>query len=357
VRIPSLVRLAVLAVLVATALTACAGAPAAQSSGSASVGDVGCGPITPAKTLTVGMFPSLGLGTSVVAKAKGYYAAEGLDVQVQQITNDSDSIALLATGKLDAVITGMNANILNAIDTGFDVHPVAAQGTGRPGDVPSGFYVSSKLIDSGAVKTPADLRGRRIGIPGALGHAASYLVGLFLQQGGLALKDVQWVNINQADMSQAFASGAVDAGFIATPFNAIVDQDGTGKRFGDQDLLANRTQAAIFMGPNLLGDPKVAASFLRANMRATTDLQGDYRTKPDVESAFVAAGFKPETIKAIPAYQYDPGLPLSDSTLTGMQQMFADAGVLQGGKVIPFADLTRENLRQAAVQSMAACAR
>ena len=72
------------------------------------------------------------------------------------------------------------------------------------------------LLDSGAIRDYADLRGRRIAVA-AMGTTAEVVVGRALEKAGLALADAEIVEIPYTDMLTALSTGAIDIGVAPEP--------------------------------------------------------------------------------------------------------------------------------------------
>jgi ABC-type nitrate/sulfonate/bicarbonate transport system substrate-binding protein len=69
--------------------------------------------------------PSIALAPVYVAAERGYFAAEGLDVQVERVAGAGDAVALLGTGQFDMSAGGLSAGTFNAIQRGVDIRMVA----------------------------------------------------------------------------------------------------------------------------------------------------------------------------------------------------------------------------------------
>jgi ABC-type nitrate/sulfonate/bicarbonate transport system substrate-binding protein len=54
--------------------------------------------------------------------------------------------------------------IFNALNRGVDIRVLVSSTTNKPDDRPAGFMVRSELLDSGQVKSLADLRGRPVSV-------------------------------------------------------------------------------------------------------------------------------------------------------------------------------------------------
>ncbi len=63
--------------------------------------------------IKVGFVPVLVFAPIFVAKDLGYYAEEGLDVQLEPFPGGSDPVVLTATGELDAAFVGVGPAFWN----------------------------------------------------------------------------------------------------------------------------------------------------------------------------------------------------------------------------------------------------
>jgi NitT/TauT family transport system substrate-binding protein len=212
-------RLLALAALALVSLTAqpiphpaaAAPAPTGPASDPASVGP-------PAQTVAL-RYGSPGAITDAglfIARARGYFAQQGIDLEMVPFQTGPDAIPLMATGEMDAAAGTHSIALLNAAERGLGVRIVAGKGVSRPGFEFTHLVVRRDLIDSGAVRDVADLRGRRLAIA-SLRSGAEAAVARMLAPGGLTVSDVDLTALGFPDMVPAFANGAIDGANMIEP--------------------------------------------------------------------------------------------------------------------------------------------
>jgi 4,5-dihydroxyphthalate decarboxylase len=116
----------------------------------------------------------------------------------------------------------------------------------------SGIYVRS----DGSVKTPADLRGRRVGVPEWSQTAVVYMTGLLTEEYGLRLQDVQWV---QAGVNQP---GRTETARLQLPEGVALERN--AEKNLDAMLRAGEIDAVLSAHPPHsieTGDPAVQRLF------------------------------------------------------------------------------------------------
>jgi putative hydroxymethylpyrimidine transport system substrate-binding protein len=135
----------------------------------------------------------------VIAEANGYFADEGLAVEVVAPADPSDPPKMVAAGRAELAVSYQP-----------QLHLQVAEGMPL---VRVGTLVATPLncllvLDDGPVKSIADLRERKIGF--SVAGVEEALLTAMLGRHGLTLADVELVNVNWS-LSPALMAGQVDA--------------------------------------------------------------------------------------------------------------------------------------------------
>ena len=150
-------------------------------------------------TLMLDWFVNPNHGPIVIAKERGYFKQQGIEVDIQEPADPSTPPKLVAAGKVDLAISYQPSLTID----------VAA---GLP-LIRSATLIATPLntlmvLDNGKNDNLADLKGKNIGIAIAGNEEAT--IGTMLGQEGVKFSDVNIINVGWA-LSSSLASGKVDA--------------------------------------------------------------------------------------------------------------------------------------------------
>ena len=150
-------------------------------------------------TLMLDWFVNPNHGPIILAQELGYFADAGLEVEVIAPADPSDPPKMVAAGQADLGISYQP-----------QLHLQVAEGLPL---IRVGTLIASPLncllvMADGPVRTPADLKDRKIGF--SVAGVEEALLAAILTKHGLALADVELVNVNWS-LSPALMSGQVDA--------------------------------------------------------------------------------------------------------------------------------------------------
>jgi NitT/TauT family transport system substrate-binding protein len=168
--------------------------------------------------LRIGHLPVTGHAKFFIAQEEGFFAAEGLDIELVEFANSADGFSALRGGKLDLGAFGTTAPLLH-VSKGADIRIIG----GIMGEDASLFATPETAA---SIKSIADLKGKKIATV-RLATGDAVLRGA-LEQAGLNWKtDVQIFELkNPPAVQEAVKSGQVDVGVTWGPFDLRAEQAG-----------------------------------------------------------------------------------------------------------------------------------
>lgn len=150
-------------------------------------------------TLLLDWFTNPDHAPIIVAKANGYFADVGLDVELIEPADPALPPKLVAAGEGDIAIS-YQQTLHAQVDEGL---PVA-----RIGTLVATPLNSLIVLEDGPIETLADLKGKKIGF--SVSGFEDAMLNAMLKSQGLSVEDVELINVNFA-LSPALMSGQVDA--------------------------------------------------------------------------------------------------------------------------------------------------
>jgi len=199
-------------------------------------------------------------GPLVIAREKGFFATEGLEVELVPPADPNDPPKLVAAGRADLAVS-YQPQLHLQVQEGL---PLVRVGT----LVATPLNSLVVLADSG-IGSIADLKGRRVGF--SVSGFEDALLGAMLAKYGLSLDDVELINV-QFNLTPALLSGQVDAvigAYRNFELNQLDIEGRPGRAFYPEEEGVPAYDELIYVTrPELVGDPRIRA-FLRAVERAT----------------------------------------------------------------------------------------
>ena len=203
-----------------------------------------------------------------IAQSRGYFAEQQIGLKFVSFDSGPKMIAPLGTGQLDVVAGAVSAGLFNAVARGVDIKIVADKGSMGKGRNYMPLMVRKDLVDSGKVKSFADLKGLKVGEAGQGGSPGSTL-NEALKKGGLTYADVEHVSLGYPQQVAAFSNKAIDAAITTEPSATMAVNSGVAVRFSDDTLYPNQQVAALLYGGDFIKKrPDVAQRFMIAYLQA-----------------------------------------------------------------------------------------
>jgi NitT/TauT family transport system substrate-binding protein len=164
----------------------------------------GQAPEKPKITIGVGGKPLFYYLPLTIAEQKGYFTAEGLDVEIQDFPGGSKALQALIGGSVD-VVSGAYEHTITQQAKGQNIEALVLQGKY------AGIVLGMPKDKAAQYKSPADLKGMKIGVT-APGSSTNMFVNILLAKVGLKPDSVSIIGVGAGAGAVAIMQrGEIDA--------------------------------------------------------------------------------------------------------------------------------------------------
>ncbi|MEW6644896.1 MAG: ABC transporter substrate-binding protein [Pseudomonadota bacterium] len=241
-----------------------------------------------AEPLRIGWVAAMANAPAVIAERKGFFAAEGLAVELKPFGDGPVIQQAMASGELDVGYIGAPP-VYQWFSRGLDSRILAKVNYGQAAVVAKA---------GGPIAGLQDLRGRRLaGVARGSGMDVLLRGYVLKEKGGLDPDaDLSLSQLPVGNMNAALDTGTVDAVFSWEPFVSQAVLRGTGRVVLDVNAAIPGYPWYVVMAPakTLKERPEDLVKLLRAHRRAIAFLR-DHAAEAD---AIIASEFKLETVTA-----------------------------------------------------------
>lgn len=200
---------------------------------------------------------------------KGYYAEEGLEVEIQFPSNENDALSLVAAGQADVGIYYPQYIIQARADQNVPVKGIGAI-------VQSPLSVVVSMADKN-IKSPADLVGKNIGYGGS--ELSEAIIRTMMASVGADSSQIQLTNVGFELMS-AMTTGNVDATvgcMVNHEVPQLIEEGFDINYFTMYDYGVPEDYEMVFLANDqtIAEDADALRAFLRASKRGFEDMKND----------------------------------------------------------------------------------
>jgi len=155
-----------------------------------------------------------------IAEQKGYFKAEGLDVEILDFPGGAKALQALIGGSVD-VVSGAYEHTITQQAKGQNIEAVILQGKY------AGIVLGMSRARAAAYKGPADLNGMKIGVT-APGSSTNMFINILLAKVGLKPDAAAYVGVGAGGGAVAIMKkGEIDAISNLDPVISVLEADGT----------------------------------------------------------------------------------------------------------------------------------
>lgn len=247
-------------------LSGCASPQAGESEGGADG----------ATQLRMGTQPWLGYGQWYVAEDQGFFADQGVEVELTSFSADADVNAALAAKKLDMASVASHT-ALQFVENGVDVSIVLMLDTATGADA---------ILTDGSISSVEGLKGQKVAYEE--GATSELLLGDALDRAGLTFDDIERVPMGADEAGTALIAGSVPAAVTYEPY--VSSALGAGK--GIETLVTAAEHEGLISDVLVVRNDVLEAETeaVRAVIAAWGDSLDFYEANTDEARAIIAAG-------------------------------------------------------------------
>ena len=203
------------------------------------------------------------------AEQAGYFAEEGLTINIQPPAGVNDAMSMVAAGKADIGLYYQQDVIQARVEQGVPVKSIAAVV-----QAPLNIILSLKEKD---ITEPADLAGKTVGYAGT--ELSEALIRSIMAYVGADSSDVTMIDVG-FDLMSSMTTGNVDAtiGCLVNHEVPQLEEEGFEVNYFDLDDYGVPTYyEGVFLANDTMiaEEPEVLRGFLRACQKGFDDMQAD----------------------------------------------------------------------------------
>ncbi len=269
--------------------------------------------------LRIAAVPIAGFTPIYAADKLGYFNEEGLEVTIDKSAGGAQTLPLLVQGTLQLAVTPV-VSVALANQQGFNLRlipPSLDEKRASPGQT------AQIVMAEGPVKSPADLKGKRVAVNTINSVNWLYDRAFVRAKGGIDPAQVSYTEVPFPSMVDTLLRGSVDAINVPQPFHHIALATGKVRVLGYPFV---ETQPGLHIAPYagtaawLDANPNTVRGFVNAMRKAVEHMRKNPAEARQLISEFTGA--KPELVQAVPLDDWSTTLSIEDveKTLQVMKQ-------------------------------------
>lgn len=237
----------------------------------------------PAK-VTVGFPPAADFLPAFVAKDKGFFEKRGIDATMTRLPVVTNIPGAILSGSVQIGMTTVPV-LLQAVDGGLDFVIIA----GAAHHTKAAPFISLMARKDVKIAKPADLVGKKIGVPG-INSVIDVMLRKWLTNNKVPLNQVTIIEAPLPQLPDLLKVGTVDLVAIVEPFRSRITGTDTGyvaaEYFGevDPDVLVS---AWMVTGDWARKNPEVIKNFRAANEEGLAFIKSNPAEAKEIEKKYL----------------------------------------------------------------------
>lgn len=164
----------------------------------------------------IALGPWVGFGPLYLARDKGFFKEQGVEVDLIVLTGVAERNSALKSGKLDALAAPVDYFALSA-------------GNGVPATIVMAIDESvggDGIVARRSIKSIGDLRKKKVAAQKGL--PSDFFLRALLQQNGINVEEINYIDMETAQAGAAFLAGDLDAAVVWEPWLTRAKEKGNG---------------------------------------------------------------------------------------------------------------------------------
>ena len=209
-------------------------------------------------------------GALFLAGVRGYFKAEGIDIQVGAFNTTREVLEAVASGRSDFGLTELTPAAFNL--AGRNAITIIAAQAREKRDFEGAELVASNAAYDRGMRKFEDIAGKVVGIE-TLGTQAHYQLSEVARVKGFKLPSITVQTLQSAnELAKAVETGRVDAAILPQPLARDVITASQGKLIGWMSDVDEMQTGALFTTPKMIKDKReTVEKFVRAYRRGVAD--------------------------------------------------------------------------------------
>ncbi|MGB8507479.1 MAG: ABC transporter substrate-binding protein [Pyrinomonadaceae bacterium] len=226
--------------------------------------------------LKIGLVTWLGYGPFYIAKEKGYFKENNVEVEFEKIEGDVERRAAIASGNLDGIALTLDSMIVLRTHD-IPLKTVMAIDASNGGD---------GIVAVEGINSIEDLKGKEVAFPSGLpSHFFLYSV---LKEHGMKMSDIKPIIMDADQAGAAFASGKIDVAVTWEPWLSKAREVGRGHVLVNSKTHPGDIEDVLFMREDVVSKrPEDIEGLIKAWYKAVDFVSSN----PDEAKAIMGKAF------------------------------------------------------------------
>ena len=223
----------------------------------------------------------------MLALHRGYFDQHGIEIETVVGGSGNEFVAPLALNRIQVASGSLNAALFNALNRGIDIRIVADFAhLGGDSDGLISMMARTDLMERGAIKSPADLKGKEISVGFGRGHYSYLMAGTMLARANLSFSDVALRNMSVPDSLAAMSNKVIDASVVIEPLVTAAVRQNIARILVKGGSIEPGAQLAVLVcSPDFASQSDAASRFLMGYLRGARDYHDAFVAKKDQDAA------------------------------------------------------------------------